>query len=424
MSRLAARVVLAGLEGIDRGELTVRLPDGSVRPFGVPAEEADSGAGARRRPGRDAGEGDGVWHPTATIRVRDWAFFRRLLLRGQVGAGASYIAGEWETDEPSAVVALAALNRSAFRRAAPLAWLGGAADRARHALRANTRSRARRNIHAHYDLGDDFFASFLDPSMTYSCALFEDGASGLEAAQRAKHRRIADRAGLQPGDRVLDIGCGWGAFAEYAARERRCRVTGITISRRQLEYARRRMERAGLGDRVEIRPRDYRDLDDGSFDRVVSVEMLEAVGHRYLPEFFAACERSLRPGGRAAVQVITVPDQKYALYRIGTDYIRHFVFPGSHLPSLGAMVEALAGSTSLRVREVESIGAHYAETLRRWRARFEDAHGVRGAGEIDERLYRLWRFYLAYCEGGFRAGEIDDLQVCLEKPGPSARRVA
>ena len=415
MRRPAARAVLRGLEGLESGSLELELPDGSVRRFGEGAGAAEGGDDA----------------PDAAIRVRDWRFFRRTLFRGQVGAGDAYIRGEWEADRPADLVELAARNRGAFRRAAPLAWIGGAVDRVRHFLRANTRSGARRNIHAHYDLGDEFFASFLDPSMAYSCALFGDGtpAGGdgersLEEAQRAKHRRMADLAGLQPGDRVLDIGCGWGAFAEYAARERGCRVTGITISRRQLEYARRRMERAGVADRVEILDRDYRELGEEGYDRVVSIEMLEAVGHRYLPDFFEACDRALRPGGRAALQVITVPDEKYGLYRLGTDYIRRFVFPGSHLPSLGALVEAMAEGTSFQVRRVHSLAPDYAETLRRWRRRFERAHGDGhrasdvgdGTGGLDPELYRLWRFYLSYCEGGFRAREIDDLQIALGRP--------
>lgn len=398
MSRLAARIVLAGLEAVDRGRLDIRLPDGSERRFGKATTE-------------------GV-DPSAEIRVRDWGFFRRLLLGGQVGAGGAYIDGEWEADGLADLIVIAALNRSAFRRAAPLAWAGGAVDRVRHFLRANTRAGSRRNIHEHYDLGDDFFASFLDPSMTYSSALFEEDGMDLEAAQRAKHRRIADLAGLQPGDRVLDVGCGWGAFAEYAARERGCRVTGVTISRRQLAYARRRLEEARLSDRVEILDRDYRDLGERQYDRVVSIEMLEAVGHRYLADFFRACDRALRPGGGAALQVITVPDQKYGLYRLGTDFIRSFVFPGSHLPSLGALVDAMSESTRFQVREVRSLAPDYAETLRRWRDRFE-----RAAGGVDPRLRRLWRFYLAYCEGGFRAGEIDDLQVALRRPAGAGGRV-
>lgn len=412
MSRLAARAVLGALERLESGRLEMELPDGSVRRFG--------GKGGSGEAGDDG--------PVVAIRVGDWRFFRRMLLRGQVGAGDAYIRGEWDTDRPADLVELAARNRGAFRRAAPLAWVGGAVDRVGHFLRANTRTGARRNIHAHYDLGDEFFASFLDPSMAYSCALFEDGAldgggeegQSLEEAQRAKHRLLADRAGLQPGDHVLDIGCGWGAFAEYAARERGCRVTGITISRRQLEYARRRMERTGLEDRVDVQDRDYRDLGEESYDRVVSIEMLEAVGHRYLPDFFEACDRALKPGGRAALQVITVPDEKYGLYRLGTDYIRRFVFPGSHLPSLGALVEAMAEGTSFQVRELDSLAPHYAETLRRWRRRFERTHretpGDAGTGGIDRELYRLWRFYLAYCEGGFRAREIDDLQITLARP--------
>lgn len=413
MTGPAARVVLRGLEGIRRGRLEVELPDGTRRRFGGDRTEE------RERPGGGAGDDRAAGVPRARIRVGDRRFFRRFLLRGQVGAGDSYIRGEWDAERLADVVQVAALNRGAFRRAAPLAWVGGIVDRARHLVRANTRLGSRRNVHAHYDLGDDFFASFLDPSMTYSCALFGEGGRSLEEAQRAKHRRIADLAGLQPGDHVLDVGCGWGAFAEYAARERGCRVTGVTISRRQLAYARRRMEREGLSDRVRILDRDYRELGEERYDRVVSIEMLEAVGHRHLPGFFAACDRALAPGGRAVLQVITVPDDKYALYRLGTDYIRRFVFPGSHLPSLGALVEAMAERTSFQVRDVGTLAPDYAETLRRWRRRFERAHGgaAGGTGGLNRRLYRLWRFYLAYCEGGFRAREIDDLQIVLARPG-------
>lgn len=250
--------------------------------------------------------------------------------------------------------------------------------------------------------------------MTYSCAYFERPGASLLEAQLAKYRRLAEKARLHRSDHVLEIGCGWGGFAEFAAREYGCRVTGITISESQAAFARERIRRAGLDEQVRIELSDYRSV-EGRFDKIVSIEMLEAVGHSYLPAFFRRIDQLLAPAGLAAVQVITIPDGRYERYRRRPDYIQKFVFPGSHLPSLQAMASALGGHTSLFIEDLENIGPHYAETLRRWRQRFlERADEVRRLG-FDDAFLRLWEFYLAYCEGGFAARYINDLQLVLTR---------
>lgn len=392
MDRLAARLVLRSLRDMPCGRLELALPDG---------REESLGRG-------------GVEYPSVRLEVRDWAFFRRLLLDGETGAGASYIEGEWTCDDLVAVIRLAIANQDYIGQSLALAWMGRICDWARHRLRRNTTRGARRNIGAHYDLSNEFFALFLDESMTYSCAVFEHVEQNLEEAQRSKYRRLAEKARLGPGDRVLEIGCGWGGFAEFAAREYGCRVLGITISRAQLEYARQRIRRAGLDGLVELRLIDYRRV-HGEYDKIVSIEMLEAVGHEYLPAFFRRCDELLAPNGLAVIQVITIPDQRYSAYRRRPDYIQKFVFPGSHLPSLEAMATVLAKHTTLVVDDLENIGIHYAETLRRWRQRLlERVESVRRLG-FDDRFLRLWEFYLAYCEGGFAARYINDLQLVLTR---------
>jgi cyclopropane-fatty-acyl-phospholipid synthase len=303
-------------------------------------------------------------------------------------------------------------NEAALAPPGVLGAAGRARDRALHLLRSNTRARARRNISAHYDLSNELYELFLDPSMTYSSALFDRPGLDLEAAQRRKYRRLAEWAGLGPGDQVLEIGCGWGGFAELAAAELGCRVTGITLSREQAAFARTRMQDRGLADLVDIRVVDYRDL-EGRFDAIVSIEMLEAVGHRFLDGFFSACERLLAPGGRMALQTITIPDQVYDRYRRGTDWIRTTIFPGGHLPSLGAIQGSLARRTSLVVDRLEELSADYAATLHEWRRRFRAAEGkVRGLG-FDDRFIRTWDFYLATCEAAFGHRQVGVLQLGL-----------
>ena len=390
---VAARLVLRRLRRLRSGRLSLELPGGDVREFGA-------GAGG----------------PEARVRVRRARMFRRVLLEGDPGAGASYADGDWEADDLVALIRLVIDNRQALGSGTTVArWLG-------HLLqlfRRNTVRGARRNITRHYDLGNEFFEQFLDPTMTYSSAVFERADEDLASAQIRKYRRLAHKGRIDPGHHVLEIGCGWGGFAEFAAREIGCRVTGLTISPAQAAYARRRIEDAGLADRVRIERTDYRRV-GGSYDRIVSIEMLEAVGHANLATWFAACDRLLAPGGVLAVQVITIPDQRYAEYRRGSDFIRRYIFPGGHLPSLGAMCRALERHTSLGIEELENIAPHYAETLRHWRRRFLERREPVLALGFDETFFRRWEYYFAYCEAAFASRALSDLQLVLSRPGNAA----
>ena len=408
LEKLARAVILGSLRGVKQGSLRIKTPDGSLHRFGGPKARPDPRAG-----------------PEATIAVHDPAFFLRMLVDGEIGAGEAYIRGEWSADSLMDVVRLGILNRRFLRPMVPLLWPAAAAAWVAHRARANTKSGSRQNITEHYDLGNDFFALFLDPSMTYSCAYFGEELLAaaapridvhvLEEAQRAKYRLLAAKAGLRPGSHVLEIGCGWGGFAEVAASEFGCRVTGVTISAEQADYARERMVRAGLEDRVSIELVDYRDI-AGAYDSIVSIEMLEAVGHRFLPTYFRKCDEVLKPGGRAVVQVITIPDDRYLRYRLRPDYIQRFIFPGAHLPSLGAMKRALR-ATSLRIADREDLAPHYGLTLAAWRERLlERRDSLFGLG-FDETFLRRWEFYFAYCEAAFRTGYVADWQLVLERKG-------
>jgi cyclopropane-fatty-acyl-phospholipid synthase len=352
----------------------------------------------------------------AEVTVHSWRFFGRLLRSGDVGAGEAYVEGEWSSPDPVAAARLFLANETELSPSPVLGALGRLRDRILHITRSNTRSQARRNIHAHYDLSNEFYSLFLDSSMTYSSAVFDHPDESLSHAQRLKYRMIAAKAGLRQGDHVLEIGCGWGGFAEYAAGELGCRVTGITLSAEQARFARDRMHRLGLDDRVRILQTDYRDV-KGTFDAIVSIEMLEAVGHRYLDSYFAACDRLLRPSGRLVIQVITIPDQLYDRYRRGMDWIRKYIFPGGHLPSLGAIQGAIGRETSFVVEHLEDIGRHYATTLRRWRVRFwRRIDEVRALG-FDDRFARMWSFYLATCEAAFADRKLGTLQLVLSRSG-------
>ena len=397
---LAARIVLRRLAKVRQGHLVVRLPDGSVRTF----------AGAARGAS-----------PVMELDVHRWRFFSRLLRRGDVGAGEAYVDGDWSSPDLVGLSRWFLANEPALAPPSLLGALGRARDRVMHLVRSNTRRQAKRNIHAHYDLSNDLYASFLDPSMTYSSALFDRPGLDLGAAQRRKYRRLADWAGLEAGDHVLEIGCGWGGFAEVAALEYGCRVTGITLSEAQAVYARQRMRRRGLEHLVSIEVVDYRDV-EGAFDAVVSIEMLEAVGHRFLGSFFEACDRVLCPGGRMALQTITIPDQVYDRYRRGTDWIRAYVFPGGHLPSVGAVQRSLARQTSLVIDRLDDMAEHYATTLREWRRRFWFAEDRIRALGFDDRFLRTWDFYFATCEAAFSQRQIGVLQLALSRCGQDGRR--
>lgn len=392
LQKLGKRAFFSHLSSMEAGLLEVHLPDGSRRTLG------------------ETGKGQ-----EGTLLIRDEAFFRRILMKGEMGLGESYTAGDWTSPDLPGLLDLLARNLSSLKeRRNAASSIANRMDYFRHRVRANTVRGSARNIRDHYDLGNQFFALFLDPTMTYSCALFETGKESLEEAQKKKLHSIMDLAGIDSGHHVLEIGCGWGSFAIEAARERGCRVTGITLSREQLEFAKKRVEEAGLADRITLELRDYRHI-EGVFERVVSIEMLEAVGHANLGQFFAVCEKALKPEGMAVVQVITIADERYEAYRNTTDWIRRHIFPGGHLPSLGAMKSAIARDTELNLEKVLDIGPHYAPTLDCWRQNLLAAkERIMDLG-FDENSLRKWEFYFAYCGAGFRKGIIQDHQMVLQR---------
>lgn len=399
--------VVAMLDNITVGRLRLVRPDGRWRDFGDP----------------DAGL-------TAQLQVHDWAFFRKLVTGASVGVGESYMAGGWDCDDLVSLFRIMIANRRALRALTPAALLNVLGDVVSHGLRANRPGQSRRNIVAHYDLSNELYALFLDETMTYSSALFEHAQQSLAEAQRAKYRALAERIHVDETCHVLEIGCGWGGFAIFAASTYGCRVTGITLSDQQAELARTRVHEAGLDDLVDIRLVDYREV-TGQYDRVVSIEMLEAVGHGFLGTYFAQVDRLLAPDGLAAIQVITIPEQRYERYRRRPDFIQRYIFPGGHLPSLEAMCAAMGEESQLYVERVDNIGIHYAETLRRWREAFmSNLDEVRSLG-FDESFVRMWEFYFAYCEAAFLARYIGDLQLVLTRPmngtlgmGPYGARLA
>jgi cyclopropane-fatty-acyl-phospholipid synthase len=380
-------MALAAMRGWRHGHLVFRFADGDVARLGDPSA-----------PER------------ATVTIHDDAAFARLLLRGDVGVGEAYVDGQWDADDLPMALRLCLQNRAAMPLDSRLARLGQLASLVRHRLRRNDRRGAARHVHAHYDLGNPLYQLFLDESMAYSCGFHASPTDTLEEAQRAKYARICAKLALGPGDHLLDVGCGWGGLAIFAARAHGCRVTGITISRAQADEAIARVRAAGLDARVEIRLADYRDL-RGRFDKLASIEMFEQVGHDYFGAYFAACARLLAPGGAMLLQTIAMPDQDYAAYRRKVDWTQVHVFPGTCIPSLGAMTRAM--EPDLVVRDVEDIGPHYAHTLRAWRGRFgARLDEVRALG-FDQRFIRTWDLYLAFSEAAFAERTHLDLQLVI-----------
>ncbi len=364
------------------GRLTVILPDGRQVEF----------------EGREPG-------PHATVRLKDPAVIRRFMMGGDLGFAEAFIDGQAESPDLPSLVELFARNKAAIEhhtRATPLTKV---LRRLLHWLNANSRRGSQRNIQYHYDLGNAFYERWLDPTMTYSSALYEGSQQDLEAAQRAKYRRLADQLALKPGDKVLEIGCGWGGFAEVAARDYGANVHGITLSKEQLAYARQRARNGNLEDRMTFEYRDYRDV-DGSYDAVASIEMFEAVGERYWPAFFEQTSRCLKAGGRAALQIITIDEQAFDDYRRHPDFIQRYIFPGGMLPTRDHVI-GHAADVGLTPTGEHAFGADYARTLTEWRDRFLDAWPEIVKIGFDERFRRMWLYYLAYCEGGFRSGNID-----------------
>ena len=368
------RLVFQLLEKLQDGMLEIRLPDGSSRLFGN-------------------GE-HGV-----TLNVSNEAMFSAVLAKGDIGLAEAYLDGHWEASDITGLLTLLAKNRDVLKKAVYGSWRNLLAARVRHWLNGNSRAGSKRNIMAHYDLGNDFYKLWLDPSMSYSSALYRavDGGD-LESAQRAKYRRILRRLKAEPAESVLEIGCGWGGFAELAVEEG-LKVTGLTLSPAQLAWAQKRVPSA------DLRLQDYRDTKE-QFDHIVSIEMFEAVGERWWPNYFKTIAKSLKPGGRAVVQSITIRDDLFAEYRKGTDFIQQYVFPGGMLPSRSAF-RAAAAKQGLTVHGEYAFGEDYARTLAEWRVAFEAKWPEIAALGFDENFRRLWRMYLCYCEAGFLAGNVD-----------------
>jgi len=344
--------------------------------------------------------------PEVMVTIRERRALWRLGLSGSLGWARGFLEGEWDTPDLPLFLTVAARNLDSLEHSGAAGTpLSRIFHRLMHVMRANTRAGSRRNIAAHYDLGNTFYRLWLDPSMTYSSALFDNFSEPLASAQRRKYQRLCERLDLGSGKHVLEIGCGWGGFAEIAAREYGCRVTALTISERQAAFARERMERLGLGSQVDIRLQDYRDVDE-RFDAVASVEMFEAVGAQNWATYFDTLRRCLVRGGHAAVQTIVIDDAKFENYRRSADFIQRYVFPGGMLPS-ATRFRACASAAELTVTDTFFFGAHYAETLRRWRRAFNDAWPEVAALGFDLRFQRLWNYYLSYCEAGFAAGHTD-----------------
>ncbi|MDR3506486.1 MAG: cyclopropane-fatty-acyl-phospholipid synthase [Caulobacteraceae bacterium] len=363
--------------------------------------------------GREINLGGSEPGPHAQVVVRDYNFIRRVMAAGDIGFAEGYMAGEWDTPDLSAVLGSASLNWDRLARLVEGNGVMRVVNFLRHLLQPNTRRGSRKNIHAHYDLGNAFYARWLDQSMTYSSAVFERPDQPLNEAQANKYRTLARSMGLQAGQSVLEIGCGWGGFAEFAAREVGAQVTGVTISREQFDFARQRLFEQGLADKAQIRLIDYRDV-EGQFDRVASIEMFEAVGERYWPTYFNKVREVLAPNGRAGLQIITIRDELFEDYRSRADFIQKYVFPGGMLGS-ESRLRQVAERAGLQWGEIARFGEHYGQTLAEWGARFQAAWDDIHPLGFDERFRRLWRFYLSYCEAGFRTGRTDVIQLSLAR---------
>jgi cyclopropane-fatty-acyl-phospholipid synthase len=383
-----ARLAMAMLAKLKHGALRLRCPDGTTSLHGEGAE------------------------PVA-LDLRNWKVCSAAAKSGDIGFAETFIDGDWSTDNLPGLIELFVRNREAVESMIYGTWWGNLLYRVKHLFNHNSKSGSRRNIQAHYDLGNDFYTLWLDSSMTYSSALFADPQMSLEQAQDAKYRRLLDELALPEPGNILEIGCGWGGFAEVAAREGAHRITGLTLSIEQLGYARTRLQRAGLAQHGDLRLQDYRDL-TGTFDGVASIEMFEAVGEAYWPQYFACVARALKQGGRACIQSIVIADDLFAQYRKGTDFIQQYIFPGGMLPCPREFREQ-AARHGLRVVNELAFGQDYARTLQLWREQFKaQVAAVREQG-FDERFLRTWEFYLAYCEAGFRAASLDVVQFTLQK---------
>lgn len=353
--------------------------------------------------------------PSATIELGNYRFARSLVLGGDIGMAEAYIRGDWTTPDLTQLLYLFCLNEDLVDNAFAGNLLVRLCRRALHRLRRNTKEGSRHNIHRHYDLGNEFFGAWLDSSMTYSSALFSAETADLPTAQRHKYEQLAKAIELQPGQNVLEIGCGWGGFAEFAAKTYGANVLALTISKEQHEFARRRIHEAGLAEKVEVRLQDYRDQ-DGRFDRIASIEMIEAVGEQFWPAYFSQLSQRLKPGGLAGIQAITVRDELFDSYRQRVDFIQRYIFPGGMLPS-ATILRSLGERFEMPVVRERVFGQDYAKTLALWRDNFSRAWTDLTSLGFDEPFRRLWEYYLCYCEAGFRAGKIDVGQLVFARRG-------
>ena len=385
-----ARIAFHALLKIKRGSLLIVLPDGRRLRFrGI-------------EPGEDA-----------EMIIRDFGLTRRFVASGDLGAAEAFLDGMWDSPHVTAFLQFFLRNGEALQDKLMGMPVARFVSRLGHLLKRNSKRGSKRNIEYHYDLGNSFYRRWLDPTMTYSSARFEHPGQDLSDAQINKYRSLAERIDLKPEHHLLEIGSGWGGFAEYAASEIGCRVTGITISKEQLAFARERMERKQLSHKVDIRYQDYRDVDE-KFDRIASIEMFEAVGEEYWPDYFGKIRQCLKPGGKAGLQIITIADRSFASYRKRADFIQRYIFPGGMLPSPTALRQQVAKAGLTWAGNLE-FGLDYAETLKLWRERFRAAWPDIHAQGFDERFRRMWEYYLSYCEAGFRSGNIDVTQVTLAR---------
>ncbi|EAV45015.1 SAM-dependent methyltransferase [Roseibium aggregatum] len=386
LAKMAAGLALK----IRYGSLEVQFPDG--RRFHIKGQEAG---------------------PHGVLKIHNWAFFRMVVQAGDVGVGEAFMAGYWSSPDVTTFLEVFCINQESTLEALQGKPFTRFIMSVRHWLNSNTKRGAKRNISAHYDLGNAFYREWLDPSMTYSSAIYSNETNDLEQAQREKYASLVRQTGIQPDHRVLEIGCGWGGFAEYVAKSVGANVRALTISQEQFDYARERIYKAGLNDKVEVVFQDYRD-ENGVFDRIASIEMFEAVGEKYWPTYFRQLSKCLKPGGMAGLQIITIQDKMFDDYRRGTDFIQRYIFPGGMLPPPGRLAE-IGKSLGLDLMDQKIFGQDYARTLAEWRQRFRQAWPRISPLGFDERFKRLWEFYLHYCEAGFRSGNIDVRQMVYVK---------
>lgn len=383
------------LEALQLGTLDVKFPSGASLTF-TGAQSRDQAL------------------LKASVHIHSWRAIMRTLKGGSLGLAESYLDGEWSSPNLTALLSLLLANETPLESQLSNSWITSIAHRLQQFANRNSRRGSRRNIAYHYDLGNAFYELWLDPSMTYSAALYDDANSTLEAAQRNKYRRLAEAVGIAPGDHVLEIGCGWGGFAEFAAGELGCRVTGLTLSSEQLAFAQARIARAGLADHVDLHLRDYREQ-HGRFDRIISIEMLEAVGIEYWPTYFSKVAQLLKPGGTAGIQVIIIEDHRFEVYRRGVDFIQKYIFPGGVLPTDQALKRQFV-SAGLALVDQLNFGEGYRKTLAEWDQAFSANIPAVLSLNYDERFIRMWQFYLAYCEAGFKQGSIDVAQYVVQSP--------